>query len=50
MSFMIIFAVGYAIGCVSALLVVGLTLAARRGNIDLRPIDMVSHDVEHYSL
>ena len=44
MSFMIIFALGYAVGGVSALLVIGLARAGRG------PIEVVSRDVEHYSL
>ena len=50
MSFVIIFALGYAVGGVSALLVVGLTLASRSINGDRRTLEMVSHDAENYSL
>jgi hypothetical protein len=47
---MIIFALGYAIGGVSALLVIGLVRAGRSGSADRCPIEVVSRDVEHYSL
>ena len=50
MSLLIIFALGYAVGCVSALLVVGLARAGRSGNAERGPIEVVSRDVEHYSL
>jgi hypothetical protein len=50
MSFMIIFALGYAIGGVSALLVIGLARAGRSGSTERGPIEVVSRDVEHYSL
>jgi hypothetical protein len=50
MSFMIIFALGYTIGGVSALLLIGLARAGRRDTIERGPIDLVSRDVERYSL
>ena len=50
MSFMIIFALGYAVGGVSALLVIGLARAGRSDSAKRSPIEMVSRDVEHYSL
>jgi hypothetical protein len=51
MSLMIIFALGYAIGGVSALLLIGLARAGRsdRG-AERGPIELVSRDVEHYSV
>ena len=50
MSFVIIFALGYAIGGVSALLLIGLARAGRRDSAEHGPIELVSRDVEHYSL
>jgi hypothetical protein len=50
MSFMIIFALGYAVGGVSALLVIGLARAGRSASAERGPIELVSRDVEHYSL
>ena len=50
MSLMIIFALGYAIGGASALLVIGLARAGRSDGAERGPIEMVSRDVEHYSL
>ena len=50
MSFMIIFALGYAIGGVSALLVIGLARAGRSDRTERGPIELVSRDVEYYSL
>ena len=50
MSFVIIFALGYAIGGVSALLVIGLARAGRRDGAERGPIEVVGRDVEHYSL
>jgi hypothetical protein len=50
MSLMIIFALGYAIGGVSALLVVGLARAGRNDSAEYGPIEVVSRDVEQYSL
>lgn len=50
MSLMIIFALGYAIGGVSALLVIGLARAGRSERSERSPIEVVSRDVEHYSL
>ena len=50
MSFMIIFALGYAIGGVSALLVIGLARVGRSDSAERGPIELVSRDVEQYSL
>jgi hypothetical protein len=50
MSFMIIFALGYGVGGVSALLVIGLVRAGRSGRADRGMIEVVNRDVEHYSL
>ena len=50
MSIMIIFALGYAVGGVSALLLVGLARAGRSGSAERGPIELVSCDVEQYSL
>jgi len=50
MSFMIIFALGYTVGGVSALLVIGLARAARSAGAERGPLEVVSRDVEHYSL
>jgi len=50
MSFVIIFALGYAIGGVSALLVLGLVRAGRSASAERGLIEVVSRDVEHYSL
>jgi hypothetical protein len=50
MSFMIIFVLGYVIGGVSALLVIGLARAGRSECSERSPIELVSRDVEHYSL
>ena len=50
MSFMIIFALGYAIGGVSALLVIALARAGHSGSAERGPVEVVSRDVEHYSL
>jgi hypothetical protein len=50
MSFMIIFALGYAVGGVSALLVIGLARAGRSDSAKRSPIEIVSRDVEQYSL
>jgi hypothetical protein len=49
MSLMIIFALGYVVGGVSALLVIGLARAGRSGP-DRGTLEVVSRDVEHYSL
>ena len=50
MALMIIFALGYAIGGVSALLVIGLARAGRSDSAERRPIELVSRDVEQYSV
>jgi hypothetical protein len=49
MSFMIIFALGYAVGGVSALLLIGLARAGRSGCADRGLIEVVSREVEQYS-
>ncbi len=48
MSFVIIFTLGYAIGGVSALLLIGLTLAGRNGG-GQSGVELVNRD-EKYSL
>ena len=50
MSFMIIFASGYAIGGVSVLLMIGLVCAGRSDSADSGMIEVLSRDVEYYSL
>ena len=50
MSFMIVFALGYVVGGISALLVIGLVRAGRSGRADRSPIEVVSRDIEHFSL
>jgi hypothetical protein len=50
MSLMIIFALGYAVGGVSALLVIGLARAGRNDSSEQGPIEVVNRDVERYSL
>jgi len=50
MSFMIIFVVGYIVGGVSALLVIGLARAGRSDRSDHSAIEMLNRDVEHYIL
>lgn len=50
MSMLIIFALGYAIGGVSALLVFGLTLAGRKDQTERHVLDLVSRDAEQYSV
>ena len=50
MSFMIIFALGYAIGSVSALLVIALARAGRSDRAERGPIEVMNRDLEHYSL
>ena len=49
MSFMIVFALGYAVGGISALLVIGLARAGRSDRSERGPIELVSRDVD-YSL
>ena len=48
MALFILFVLGYIVGGVSALLVVGLTLANRRGQPSA--MEMMRYDVEHSSL
>jgi hypothetical protein len=48
MTFVIIFTLGYAIGGVSALLLIGLTLAGRNGGAH-QSVELVNRD-EKYSL
>ena len=50
MSFVIIFALGYTIGGISALLMIGLARAGRGSSADRGPIEVVNRDVEQYSL
>ena len=50
MSILIIFVVGYASGGVSALLIVGLTLAGRARGDEQPMIELTARDVERYSL
>ena len=50
MSFVIIFASGYTIGGISALLVIGPARVGRGGSPNRGPIEVVKRDVEHYSL
>ena len=50
MSFVVIFALGYAIGGVSALLVIGLARAGRGDSAERGPIEVVSRDAERYSV
>ena len=49
MSFLIIFTLGYIIGGVSALVLIGLTVAGRSDSYGHRTIELVSHD-ETYRL
>ena len=50
MSFVVIFALGYALGGISALLVIGLARAGRGGSADRGTIEVAKRDVEHYSI
>jgi hypothetical protein len=50
MQVVIIFAIGYAIGGASALLLLGLTLAGRKDAADHGPIELVARDAERYGL
>ena len=50
MLLMIIFALGYSIGGASALLVIGLARASRSDSAERGPIEMLSRDVEQYSV
>ena len=50
MSLVIIFIAGYAIGGISALLLVGLTLASRKDANERPTIELVGREAEHYSL
>jgi hypothetical protein len=50
MSILVIFVLGYAIGGASALLVIGLARAGRIDRVERGPLEVVSRDVEHYSL
>ncbi|HEX9372530.1 MAG TPA: hypothetical protein VF897_16075 [Roseiflexaceae bacterium] len=49
MSFVIIFALGYAVGGASALLILGLTLASRNESAARHGMEMISRDAERYS-
>jgi hypothetical protein len=46
----IIFASGYAVGGLSALLLVGLTLVSRRARTRRPSVELMRYDVEHSSL
>lgn len=50
MSLMIIFAIGYLGGGISALLVIGLALAGGKDRHERPTIDLVSRDVEQYGV
>jgi hypothetical protein len=50
MSILVIFALGYAVGGASALLVIGLARAGRNDGAERGPIEAVGRDAEHYSL
>jgi hypothetical protein len=50
MTIILIFAIGYAIGGFSALLVVGLTLASRRGRASGPVLEVLRYDIEPSSL
>jgi hypothetical protein len=49
MTLVVIFTLGYLIGGVSALLVLGLTVAGRNGSYERRSVELVSRD-ETYSV
>ena len=49
MTLMIIFALGYAVGGVSALLVIGLARAGRSDSAERAMIEVVGRDVEQFS-
>ena len=49
MSFLVVFVLGYAVGVVSALLVIGLARAGRSDAAERGPIEVVSRDAERYS-
>lgn len=50
MTLIVLFIIGYIIGGFSALLVVGLTLASRRGQAQRPAMEMMRYDIEHSSL
>ena len=50
MALILLFAIGYAIGGFSALLVVGLTLASRRGRAQHSALEVMRYDIENSSL
>lgn len=50
MALVILFIIGYIVGGFSALLVVGLTLANRRGRAQHPAMEMMWYDIEHSSL
>lgn len=50
MTVIIIFATGYAVGGISALLLVGLTLVGRRARFGRQPLELMSYDIEHSAL
>ncbi len=50
MSLIIIFIIGYAIGGISALMLVGLTMAGRRNDAEYSAMERMGHEVEQYSI
>lgn len=49
MSLIIIFVIGYAIGGISALMLIGLTMAGRKGNAEHTTMEL-NHEVEQYGI
>lgn len=47
MSIFVIFIIGYAIGGISALLLVGLTLVSRRERRSNTAMERMSYEIEH---
>lgn len=50
MTLILIFAIGYAMGGFSALLLVGLTLASRRSRAQHPAMEVMRYDIEHSGL
>jgi hypothetical protein len=50
MTQVLIFAIGYAIGGFSALLVVGLTLASHKARAQRSSLEVMRYDIEHSGL
>ena len=50
MTLVLIFAIGYAVGGFSALLIVGLTLASRKARAQRSALEVMRYDIEHSSL